>query len=304
MDNFFLVSCLLLASSSWVSASLNGGYYICDEEILASDLDECIFTYSGTQPDDWLEDTVEHAVPDDPLEVGDDFYRGVQSYTGTMLSVAMTPWVNGDALVNTDPDMVTGDLWSYALIFELMAPLRDMMMYDPGALADPDVWAKWTKALTDCNSKTEDYTSRSGGSPYSTAQVYEFMMDPQHTDIHHYILQYLEEGAVDIVCLSTDLDDSHCDAIREAAMEADVAWVLGVDRCDCWFDAYEAIYGVCPVVDMEFYTCPGTAAPTVCTDVEVTVTTTDDETDEGPSDLPSPPDLPDCAPDCGPPTRR
>ena len=33
---------------------------------------------------------------------------------------------------------------------------RDMMMYDPAALT-PDVWAKYTRALTDCNSKTENY---------------------------------------------------------------------------------------------------------------------------------------------------
>jgi hypothetical protein len=83
-------------------------------------------------------------------------------------------------------------------------------------------------------------------------------------------LQYLEEGAVDLVCLSTDLSmpnddgDDHCEVIRATA-EA----ITGVDRCNCWFDAYEAIYGACPVVDMTFTTCGGTVAPTVCTDADV-----------------------------------
>ena len=40
-----------------------------------------------------------------------------------MLSVSPKPWVNGDNLVASS-DPITGDVWSYALIFELMAPLR------------------------------------------------------------------------------------------------------------------------------------------------------------------------------------
>ena len=41
-----------------------------------------------------------------------------------MLNVSPKPWVNGDSLVASN-DPITGDLWSgYALIFEMMAPLR------------------------------------------------------------------------------------------------------------------------------------------------------------------------------------
>ena len=122
-------------------------------------------------------------------------------------------------------------------------------------------------------------------------------MDPAGVDIHHFILQYLEEGTMDLVCLSTDLVMEHCDAIREAA-GAIIDQTLGTDRCNCWFDAYAAIYGVCPVVDMDFITCPGTVAPTVCTGedevVEETVPdeTVPDETDETVPDMPSPPEKP------------
>ena len=92
------------------------------------------------------------------------------------------------------------------------------MMYNPSALTS-DVWAKYTRALTDCSSKTVDYDSsaRGGGTPWSTDQVYEYLMDPNGIDIHHYILQYLEEGSIDLVCLSTDLDMEHCDGTREVA---------------------------------------------------------------------------------------
>ena len=78
--------------------------------------------FIGEQPEDWIQETVLHDINRD---VGADFYRGVQSYDGeTMLSVSPKPWVNGDSLVASD-DPITGDLWSgYALIFELIAPLR------------------------------------------------------------------------------------------------------------------------------------------------------------------------------------
>ena len=53
----------------------------------------------------------------------------------------------------------------------------------------------------------------------------------------------------------------HCDAVRETA-----GATKGVDRCNCWFDAYQAIYGECPNVDMAFTACSGTVATTVCAD--------------------------------------
>jgi len=253
---------LLTLVVSNAKASDNGKYYACDTSILNSD-NQCIFDLTGEQPEDWIQETVLHDINRD---VGADFYRGVQSYDGeTMLSVSPKPWVNGDSLVASD-DPITGDLWSgYALIFELIAPLRDMMMYDPSALT-PDVWAKYTRALTDCNSKTEDYVATRGsltrgGSQFSTDQVYEYLLDPQGNDIHHFILQYLEEGTIDLVCLSTDLDMEHCDVMRETANA-----IRGEDRCNCWFDAYKALYGECPKFDMTFTACSGTTASVDCAD--------------------------------------
>jgi len=281
---------LLLAIVSSAFASDNGKYYKCDEDILAAD-NQCIFTLTGDQPDDWIQETVLHNVD---RTVGKDFCRGVMSYAGVMLSVSPKPWVNGDVLVGST-DKITGDDWSgYALIFELMAPLRDMMMYNPSAL-DEDTWNKFTRALTDCKAKTEDYvSSRSGGSAFSTSQVYEYIKDPQNKDIHHYVLQYLEEGTMDLVCLSTDLEMDHCDAIREAAGYKDG------ERCNCWFDAYNAIYEKCPVVAMEFTTCEKTVAPAECTGPAVEDDGEGCEGDDTDNELPSPPDMPDGPPDGAP----
>ena len=133
-----------------------------------------------------------------------------------------------------------------------------MMMYNPTPLIeDEELWKLYTRALTDCNSKTEDY-NRGNGSPFSTAQVYEFLKDPKGQDIHHYILQYLEEGSIDLVCLSTDLEMERCDVIRATANAAKG------DHCNCWFDAYKALYGECPTFDMTYTTCSGTTATQDC----------------------------------------
>ena len=273
-----------------VSASLNGGYYICDPDLLVSD-NVCIFAYSGSQPDDWPDEVVSHDIDRD---VGANFCRAVATYEGVLLSVSPKPWQNGDVLVGTT-EPVTGDLWSsYALIFELIAPLRDMMMYNPEPLYDPETWAMYTRALTDCNQKTVDY-NRAGGSPFSTSQVYEYLLNPGGTDIHHFILQYLEEGTFDLLCLSSEIDDDHCDATRVLAGS-----VLG-QRCNCWFDAYEALYGECPAVDMDFEHCALTTAPSVCANVAkvdtsdvVCSTDTEPEAPEEPEEpeVPSPPEPP------------
>ena len=52
-----LAGYLLLLSCMTVSASLNGGYYICDPDLLVSD-NVCIFAYSGRQPADWPEEVM------------------------------------------------------------------------------------------------------------------------------------------------------------------------------------------------------------------------------------------------------
>ena len=39
-----------------------------------------------------------------------------------------------------------------------------------------------------------------------------------------------------------------------------------MDRCNCWFDAYKALYGECPKFDMTFTACSGTVASVDCAD--------------------------------------
>ena len=89
---------------------------------------------------------------------------------------------------------------------------------------------------------------------------------------------------IDLVCLSTDLDMEHCDTMRATA-----GATVGVDRCNCWFDAYKALYGVCPTIDMTFTTCSGTTAPVDCANV-VPQDTSGLSGSDNPPDVPNPPE--------------
>ena len=80
----------LLTTLSFIAfsfASENGGYYVCDTEILASD-NKCIFTLSGDQPADWV-DLEAHNIDRD---VGPVFYRGVEKYDGSKI-LGTSPYV-------------------------------------------------------------------------------------------------------------------------------------------------------------------------------------------------------------------
>merc|ERR1712025_381107 len=103
-------------------------------------------------------------------------------------------------LIKSDSE-VTGSTLGYTNAFELVAPLRDYMMYDPKSLRDSaDLWKKYTQAFTDCSVKLSD-TQGDHGTAYGTDAVYEYLKNPNGKDIHHYVLQYLEEGAIDLVCV-------------------------------------------------------------------------------------------------------
>merc|ERR1719188_2799425 len=83
---------------------------------------------------------------------------------------------------------------------------------------------------------------------YGTSSIYNKASNPSEVDIHHNVLQYLEEGVIDLVCIATDLDMDRCKTMR--------AKFTNAGRCDCWFAAYKAMYGAQPTVDSSrFTTC-------------------------------------------------
>jgi len=236
---------LVLLLPLLAAGSENGGYYTCS---FPNGPSECIFALSSSAPSSWLAlGNKEHDITNSPCSFK---AKGpvcqVQDMTGKDLRLSVKPWQHGDNIGVTDTTQ-TGDDLTYSYIFELIAPLRNLMMYHP-AEATPETWATLTKAFTDCKVKAEDEEG-DHGTAYSVDSVYDIMMDPQGEDVHHYILQFLEEGAIDLVCLATDLEFDHCDTIR-------AKW--GVERgqkCDCWVGAYQELFGVGPKLDTDLGTC-------------------------------------------------
>jgi len=261
---FFLA---FLVCLSYVHASENGGYYVCDFDANG----QCIFALSGNEPDSWTS-LVEHTID----RSGENYKRKVVDSAGLQLSVTPKPWTNGDDVITSATD-ITGDDWSYTLVAELVFPLRNKMMFSPADLVDENEWLKYTKAFTDCNIKMTTETYEEDGRTVTAAgtdDVWNYMKNPNGQDIHHYVLQYLEEGAIDLVCLATDFEMSRCDTMRELFS------IESGTRCDCWFDAYEGMYGSAPVIDQLFTTC--TAADEAEDETSTTTTTTTEQSQTGP----------------------
>jgi hypothetical protein len=220
----------------------NGDYYNCSFSGSAED-DECIFSLTSSAPADWLSlGAVEHDTSLSPCSPKCE----VRNATGATLGVTPKPWTNGDNLALTETAQ-TGDALTYTMIFEMVAPLRNLMMYHPGQL-DEATWKKYTKAFVDC--KVKDVDDAEGNHyAYSVDNVYDLLKNPRGEDIHHNVLQFLEEGTIDLVCIATGLKMDRCDAIRDK-------WEVGEDiKCDCWLEAYNELFGVEAIADEDVITC-------------------------------------------------
>merc|ERR1719482_1932551 len=175
--------------------------------------------------------------------VAKDGFRQVSDASGSPLRVSPKPWTQGDKLTKS-ANLLADDLIAYAEIFELVAPLRDAMMYDPKSLStDATRWGVLTKSLVDCKIKEQDTTMEKGGQTktvYSVAGVYALLKKAGGVDTHHSILQFLEEGTIELACLAVpEMKMDHCDAVRKAN-------AVTTEPSTCWHQAYKGMYGSLP----------------------------------------------------------
>ena len=223
-------------------ASENGGYYTCSLDSNGY----CIFTKSSTAPSSWgsnLSLTVDR-------DAGSDNNRRLVDSSGNELGPSPKPWTVGDRETASSSER-TGANWNWVLVFEMIVPLRNKMMFSPGEL-DSSEWSKYSKWADDCKIKTKDETAEHG-TAYSTKHVYEILRDPagndhfngqaSNGDVHNQVLQWIEEASIDMACLVTDIDMDRCDTIRNSV------GIQSGEYSDCWLDAYEGIYGAKPSTD-------------------------------------------------------
>jgi len=202
-----------------LARSDNGKKFECDVTKLASE-NLCYFVATA---DNDIGGAYPHDI--DPC-IADDGYRKVVDSSGSDLVLSPKPWQTGDTLEASDSE-VTGDLLLYSKAFEMLAPLRDAMMYEPEVLKDdPTEWAFLTRALKDCGLKENDEQG-SHGIALSRDNVYE-KLKYTTTDSHHNILQFIEEGSIDLVCAMTSssslTDFERCKTVRESATYDPTCW--------------------------------------------------------------------------------
>jgi len=200
-------------------ASDNGKKFECDTTKLSTRM--CYFVATA---DNDIGGAYPHHI--DSCSTGNN--RKVVDSSGVDLPVTPKPWQTGDTLAESETE-VTGDLLMYAKAFEMMAPLRDLMMYEPEALKeDKELWDFVTQPLKDCGIKDVDEQG-DHGTALSRDNVYEKLKDNGGKDSHHNILQFLEEGVIDLVCTMTSeaslTDFSRCQTVRERSST-------------CWESAY------------------------------------------------------------------
>ncbi len=235
MQTVMLVLIISISLTTFILSVPGGDKHKCDETELSTNK-ICKFTSL-----DGSVTMVPHKID---INIGSPNYVAVANKDGTRLKLGMKPWENGVKLIKST-DKIEGDEWMYVLAFELLAPLRDAVMYDPAKLKVKTEWEKLTKVYTDCRIKTKsiDLNAKGPNRRYGTDDIYKVITDTASVvgplSVHTFILQWIEEGSADLYCLITtkNISDKHCPQI--AALNG----ISTSDVSNCWENAYKGLYG-------------------------------------------------------------
>eukprot|EP00657_Telonema_sp_P-1_P010803 TRINITY_DN5396_c0_g1_i1.p1 TRINITY_DN5396_c0_g1~~TRINITY_DN5396_c0_g1_i1.p1 ORF type:complete len:213 (+),score=59.64 TRINITY_DN5396_c0_g1_i1:67-705(+) len=163
------------------------------------------------------------------------------------------PWTEGDKEV-VSASALSGSNWNYVLLFEAFAQTRNKMMFTPSSISAGNWTAKYGKMALDCHIKETQTTGETGQTVWTTSEIYTILSDPKGNSVftgqptsgsgavNNQVLQWIEEAALDLVCLATDVSDTICDNIR-------AKWQLSTGQhSDCWLAGWEAVMGHAPPV--------------------------------------------------------
>jgi len=236
--SYTLAVFLVLVRLNSVSSSANGRLYACDATQLSSN-NLCVFVAAGDAAT--AGEVMEKSVVN--RDVGGVNSRMVVDKHGNQLTLSMRPWENKVAEAAATAGSITGNEWLYLLSYELLVPLRNAMMFEPGTVTTNEAeWTKLTKVMVDCKIKTAT-VSATPVDKYGTDGIYGVIKNPQQfsrgPSVHNPILQYIEEASADLWCAMTgeNLSANHCPAVWTA---------LGTGEgqtSTCWQAAYDGLYG-------------------------------------------------------------
>ena len=140
------------------------------------------------------------------------------SSSGEILKATGRPAFDGDDLIESSQDGMTGDEKAFHKVMAIMFPIRNALMYDIATVPQSE-WDELVKDLAKRAIKETTYTD--GVTPrdnyYGRQGVFGLAKNPEGKDIHHEVMKFLEEAGLYLLCHVTSdefnqiLKDTHPD---------------------------------------------------------------------------------------------
>ena len=138
------------------------------------------------------------------------------SSSGEILKATGRPAFDGDDLIKSSQDGMTGDEKAFHKVMAIMFPIRNALMYDIATVTQSE-WNELVKDLAKRAIKETTYTD--GVTPrdnyYGRQGVFGLAKNPGGKDIHHEVMRFLEEAGLYLLCHVTSdefnqiLKDTH-----------------------------------------------------------------------------------------------
>jgi len=138
------------------------------------------------------------------------------SSSGEILKATGRPAFDGDDLIESSQDGMTGDEKAFHKVMAIMFPIRNALMYDIATVTQSE-WDELVKDLAKRAIKETTYTD--GVTPrdnyYGRQGVFDLAKNPDGKDIHHEVMKFLEEAGLYLLCHVTSdefnqiLKDTH-----------------------------------------------------------------------------------------------
>jgi len=138
------------------------------------------------------------------------------SSSGEILKATGRPAFDGDDLIESSQDGMTGDEKAFHKVMAIMFPIRNALMYDIATVTQFE-WDELVKDLAKRAIKETTYTD--GATPrdnyYGRQGVFGLAKNPEGKDIHHEVMRFLEEAGLYLLCHVTSdefnqiLKDTH-----------------------------------------------------------------------------------------------
>ena len=136
--------------------------------------------------------------------------------SGEILKATGRPAFDGDDLIESSQDGMTGDEKAFHKVMAIMFPIRNALMYDIATVTQ----SEWDELVNDLAKRAiKETTYTDGVTPrdnyYGRQGVFGLAKNPEGKDIHHEVMRFLEEAGLYLLCHVTSdefnqiLKDTH-----------------------------------------------------------------------------------------------